>query len=144
MIRWIIWTQLLTCTSVEKTSEHVPMHHATIGFVILLSFNKSQTVYSSIPPTSPRRTSIFIFGSSYNVISFEFIKPTNSRYMFFIHEWMTYFEYSYLISEQMIYKCRARVAISTDCNPFINTVCMDGQNIIQLIAHSSRPKIDEG
>lgn len=45
-------------TSKGKIDAHVPMHHATRGFVIRPLLSASHTSYSSAPPTSPRRTSI--------------------------------------------------------------------------------------
>lgn len=45
-------------TSKGKIDAHVPMHHATRGFVIRPLLSASHTSYSSDPPTSPRRTSI--------------------------------------------------------------------------------------
>ena len=73
-------------------------------------------------PLSKQKSTLFLYWENEKqTMPFKYSSYSNGRPILV---------YSYLISEQMIYKCRARVAISTDCNPFINTVCMDGQNII--------------
>ena len=52
------------CTSVVNIFAHVPMAQAMMGFLMTPFLTASMTRYSSIPPTSPSRTSSLHSGSA--------------------------------------------------------------------------------
>jgi hypothetical protein len=64
-IPYALETNESTWTSVVNISPQVPIHQATMGLLIRPLLMASQTRYSSTPPTSPRRTNIFTWGSSF-------------------------------------------------------------------------------
>ena len=124
------------------------MYRCTMPQSVLLSFflsiNRKRYILLFLQPLPEEQAFLFLdHPIMLLVLNWSNLRtPVFCMYSSYTNRWHIWV-HSYLISEQMIYKCRARVAITTDCNPFINTVCMDGKNIIQLITHSSRPKIEE-